>query len=91
MLTFPLTALLALAPAILAGELDPAPALARGDLAAGRSSDPCDAEGWIGDGEDGRAAPVCDGPDGDESDPAGLRAPEQVLRGDDEGDDDAWP
>lgn len=90
-LTFTFTALVALGPANLA-VLDPG--LSRGHVDARGARDPCDgAEGWVGDGEDGRGPPACDGPDGDESDPAGLREPDWAVRGDRAGDDDdpAWP
>lgn len=89
--TLTFAALVAFGPANLA-DLDPSPARAHVD--SDRRKAACDgAEGWIGDGEDGRGPPACDGPDGDETDLAGLREPDWGLRGDDAEDDEppAWP
>jgi hypothetical protein len=55
--------------------------------------DPCEGrEGWVGDGEDGRASPTCGGPDADaDADPAGLEGQDGRWREEDLDPDDAEP
>ena len=55
--------------------------------------DPCGGrEGWVGDGEDGRDPPPCEGPDADGGDdPAGLHEPDWLRTGEGGDDEEAWP
>jgi hypothetical protein len=87
MLAVTVITLLALAAGSLSPDLDPdrpemvlEPPADRKDPCGGRN-------GWVGDGEDGRDPPACEGPDSDgDLDAAGLRAPDWLRGGEDEAD-----
>jgi hypothetical protein len=79
-----LLSLLAATPGHLAPEPDPRSPGAELDRPAD-PRDPCDREGWVGDGAGGRDPPACDG-DSDGAD-AGLEASGWLGR-DEDGDDE---